>query len=466
VAVGHFSPDGNVGIATVNQITHSVSVLLGNGDGTFQEAQNYDAGPSAYAMRAADLTGSGLDDLVVTNFVNDSVSVLLNNGDGTFREPVQYSTGRQSHPYFVAVGDLTGDGMMSLVVTNSYASGVSVLVGNGDGTFQDPVEYYTGRQPAFVTLGDFTGSGFQDIAVVNSGSNDVSVLLNNGDGTFQDAVSYYAGQSPTFVTAADLTGKGILDLVVVNYTAGTVSVLRGDGDGSFGDPEFYSTVDPYPMSVAVADVYGDGLLDLVVVNPVTNSISVFANQGDGTFAWSEDNYQLGWWPVDVAAGDFFGDGILDLVAVNQYSNDISVLFNDLRDSGPNGARAAHDQFSDVPLARQEPSLAAAQRAPRTAHRLSANVAEEIGLSPNDSTGKAPPTGSEAKSLASQAPLASGDLGASLNHQATTALPKVLSPRIIISPRVKRVPAFLEFGSSIDHFLDKAALLAKDSTLTA
>src|SRR5262249_36854139 len=114
LAVGRFTPDGTIGVATANQVTHSISLLFSNADGTLESAGTYDAGPSAFSIYASDLRNIGLDDIVVTNFFNDSISVLLNNGDGTFQDPVTYSTGAHSHPIALAVADLTGDGVLSL----------------------------------------------------------------------------------------------------------------------------------------------------------------------------------------------------------------------------------------------------------------------------------------------------------------------------------------------------------------
>src|SRR5262249_12629743 len=119
VRTGHFTPNDTLDVVTVNQFANQVSVLLGNGDDTFQGAQFFDAGPGVYSLSVGDLRGSGVDDIVVANYYDDSVNVLLNNGDGTFDEPVRYSTGAHGHPIDVALVDLTGDGTLSIVVANN-----------------------------------------------------------------------------------------------------------------------------------------------------------------------------------------------------------------------------------------------------------------------------------------------------------------------------------------------------------
>src|SRR6516164_340033 len=123
-----------------------------------------------------------------------------------------------SGPQSVAVGDFNGDGKPDLAVVNSYSNNVSVLLGNGDGTFQPAVSYGTGSGtgPAFVAVGDFNHDGKLDLAVANSNSSNVSVLLGNGDGTFQTAVNYDVGGAPTSIAVGDFNHDGKLDLAVAN----------------------------------------------------------------------------------------------------------------------------------------------------------------------------------------------------------------------------------------------------------
>jgi hypothetical protein len=144
-----------------------VSVLLGNGDGTFQAARNFAAGIRPYSVAVGDFNGDGTPDLAVANDTfSGTVSVLLGNGDGTFQAARNFAAG--SYPYSVAVGDFTGDGTLDLAVANDTFSGtVSVLLGNGDGTFQAARNYAAGARPKSVAVGDFNGDGTLDLAVAN-----------------------------------------------------------------------------------------------------------------------------------------------------------------------------------------------------------------------------------------------------------------------------------------------------------
>jgi hypothetical protein len=151
------------------------------------------------------------------------VSVLMGNGDGTFQNAVNYGAG--GGPWSVAIGDLNGDDRLDLAVANYNSDNVSVLMGNGDGTFQNAVNYGAGYGPALVAIGDLNGDDIPDLAVPNEVSGDVSVLMGNGDGTFQNAVNYGAGYGPVSVAIGDLNGDGDLDLAVANSWSDTVSVL-------------------------------------------------------------------------------------------------------------------------------------------------------------------------------------------------------------------------------------------------
>lgn len=237
-----------------------------------------------------------------------------------FLNPLIHST--FSNQNAIAACDLNNDGNIDLAVANT--SNISILKGNGNGSFTSPINYTVGNSPGCITYGFFNSDVFLDLAVANSGGSNVSVLLGTGLGTFSSSINYFSGLAPYSVTTADFNNDGKLDLAVANNFANTASILIGNGFGSFSAPINY-TVGSKPNFIISADFNGDNNNDLAVTNSISNSISILLNTGSGSFS-SAINFTLsaGSNPTSLVAGDFNGDGTADL-AVTNFVGNLAVL---------------------------------------------------------------------------------------------------------------------------------------------
>jgi hypothetical protein len=243
---------------------------------------------------AGDFNGDGKMDLAVVNTCGSStqcfpqaapqgpgsVTILLGNGDGTFSvSSAQLTTG--NIPYSIATADLNGDGILDLVVANSSSNTLSIFMGNGDGTFaQTTASPATGNNPTALAIADFNNDGFLDIAVTNGTDNTVSILLNQNCPSVAPAACMFTtatsgavsvGGDPVAIAVGDLNADGFLDLVVANSAGNNVSVLLGNGTGAFsavqapqGAPNF--STGNAPDAVVLGDFNQDGRLDIITSN--------------------------------------------------------------------------------------------------------------------------------------------------------------------------------------------------------
>ena len=229
IAAADFNGDSKPDLAVTNYGDDTVSVLLNDGTGLFATAIPYDTDAGPWAVKSAALVASGALDLIVANYAGDSVSVLLGVGDGTFGPKTDTPAG--GGPTSVITGDFDGDSKLDVAVSNFADDTVSVLLGNNAGGFAAAVPYPAGFEPISIAVGDFNGTladggdGNLDLAVANRGDDNISILRGNGDGTFTLAANYAVDAGPSSIISVDLNGDAIPGLVTANRFDSTASVL-------------------------------------------------------------------------------------------------------------------------------------------------------------------------------------------------------------------------------------------------
>jgi len=283
---GDFGRNGarDVAVLSTNAV-NSLYILTNDGTGTLTLAHTYPTQQSGQGIATADLNGDGSLDLVVASVDPISqlwgYSVLLGNGDGSFQSPVFYPQNVFAllNPA-IAIADFNHDGKPDLAITTG--SGVAVLLGNGDGTFGSPAYFSPGVGPSIVSA-DFSGDGKLDIATGGSfGSGGLAILLGNGDGTFQPAV-YSSTALFNGLLAADLNRDGKADLVTGTPAA---QVYLGNGDGTFKAPSPIGQPLEGPFVTVLADINGDGKPDAIGGRQMSSQAcdgGLFLGNGDGTF---------------------------------------------------------------------------------------------------------------------------------------------------------------------------------------
>jgi Bacterial Ig-like domain (group 3)/FG-GAP-like repeat len=330
IASAYLDTDNNLDVVT-GDASPTISVLLGNGDGTFKPKVNYPGCNTGKALQIilADFNRDGVTDIALgcSDGTNGGLVINLGKGDGTFQtNPAAYPTGDVAG---IAIGDFNGDGLFDIVVTNKSQKNVAFFTGNGDGTFTKEAKTIDTPDLAHgVVVADFNMDTFDDVAyavdtaVPNSSLSDLYVALGNGNGTFQIPTAPVASRIGEFLTTGDTNADSFPDVIAASITrppngnnniGPSLFVLLGQGDGTFQPTATYTS--DIPSDPHLADVNGDGIPDIIAGG--STGALVYQGNGDGTF----QPYQepgIGGFALTYAvnAGDYNNDGNADLIGTD------------------------------------------------------------------------------------------------------------------------------------------------------
>lgn len=284
---------------------------------------SYKVGKNPTTVTTGDLNHDSFTDLVTTNISSNTLSILLGNGDGTFKDQVQLNVCKE--PRALVMNDFNHDDHADVVLACSGGDEIALLFGHGNGKFEEGPHYPVHRTPVALATEDLNGDEHADL-VVALRNDKLKIFLGTGTGEFRHGAQYEYGDTPTSVALSDLNRDGKFDLVVTNGgpMSNAVSIWLGNGDGTFKTPKDYPT-GKRPLGVSFADFNNDHNRDLLVINGERDSFTTFLGNGNGTFQAGKDSgADAG--PNFGFARDFNGDRLMDVAIVNLQSNDLSILF--------------------------------------------------------------------------------------------------------------------------------------------
>jgi cysteine-rich repeat protein len=327
VNVGDFNVDGKLDVLMNNSFPNVFSVLFLNETGDIVSSQTTIVSasfPEGGVVGIGDLNNDSIPDIVASEDSGffGTVRVLLGVGNGTFGPDTSFLAG--VNPQSPVINDFNNDDNQDIVVanTNGFQSTVTLLLGNGDGTFQPRQSFFVGPSPFSVVAGDFNNDNNMDIVAANTNfisnptPDTVSILLGVGDGTFQAQQTFGVGTSPFSVVIGDFNNDGNLDLATANAQSNNLSVLLGNGAGAFS-PQITLPVGSFPVAVVVGDFNNDSNQDLACSNAFSSTVSVFLGNGDGSFQAQQTFVASS--SQSLAVGEFNGDGLEDLLVARNSS---------------------------------------------------------------------------------------------------------------------------------------------------
>lgn len=321
-----FDIDGNLDLVVLNSGEHTMSVYRGNGDGSFKDQVLYPTGADPICLAVADFNSDGFKDIAELNYQDQNIQIFMNTGRGGFK-----NTGKVIKPGHIPINliaaDFNSDGRQDLAVSLRFHK-VAILLGNGTGTFKDPIELAVKGQPTGLVVGDYNHDNHIDIAVALAGSGNVGVeiLWGNGKGEFEKSKVFKGGGQPLTVANVDVNSDGFMDLVTSSNSLHAMTVLINNKDKTFKTLRDFSAGE-FPKFVAAEDFTGNGIIDLAVSNSTLDTVAVTLGRGDGTFTYPPIRHFVDEYPQGLVTGDFNKDGRMDLAVSCRDKNLLTILLN-------------------------------------------------------------------------------------------------------------------------------------------
>ncbi|CAF3652269.1 unnamed protein product [Rotaria sp. Silwood1] len=333
LVVSDVNMDGQLDVIVANTGTDNIGVFLGYDNGSFADVMTFSTGTSSmpWSVAVADFTNDGQIDIVVTNIGTNDIGIFYGYGNGSFAKMISHRTYDDYFAEVVRIADFNNDNQADIVVVNSHAHSIGILLGYGNGSFAKQVNYSTtyATRPMWVALGDFNNDNNLDMVTANRDDNSMSIFLGLGNGSFNDPKTYPTGSGsrPLYIDVGDFNQDSILDIAVVNYGTNQISVHFGLGDATFLQGHLYSTGSgSQPNTLAIADFNRDDRLDIVVANPGSDTIGVFLGSGTQPYARAKVRRpDIGSQPHFVTVGDFNNDGIFDVALANTGKNNVGIF---------------------------------------------------------------------------------------------------------------------------------------------
>ena len=309
-----------------------IAILLGYGNGSFHRplfVSTDDDCPNTFII--GDLNSDRRSDIVYTSTSSAYVGVMLGRGDGTFENPTKYFCVRGSRPWSISLEHYNDDAFIDIAVTLIYDSSISVYLGFGNGSFEGPTRISIEKDsvPIAIRFADFDNDGQQDIAVASGETNTLQIFLVHYDADFTIETSYTTGSNshPVSVSAGDLNDDGQWAIVVANSGTDNLELFfHYDNDVFINRTSLSTGLASYPHSVTIADFNRDHFMDIAVVNAWHDTMIVFLGSGNESFV-TRNVYSTGVRssPKSIVAGDLNSDGRTDVVIANPGSNDFAVF---------------------------------------------------------------------------------------------------------------------------------------------